>query len=492
MAEFTPATATAARAETPSGDVFDRLRQRAQERLRLFRDQPVTPLSARDLEKDLKALVEATGRELLEEELNRLEATAKAEAAPRVRYRGQTYRLNKKTRAEIATVFGPVTLWSFLYLSAEDGEPGLHPLHVQLGIEAGVTPLLAERVARWAVDFSQQEVRRWLAAEHGLRWSNDRLRRVLRAFRRAVVVFRSEAQAARLLYWLREAERSRGRHRPVLAVGRDGVMVPIRGQGYQEASAATLSVYDRRGKRLGTVYLGQMPEPHQETLTRELTALIQAVLQQWPGPPPRLAYVTDKGQAQDHYYRRVLRRLPHPRQAGLRLAWEWVLDFFHVCGYVSRLREALFAARGYGWYQRMRHWLRHRDQGVAHILRSALQHYNHRQLSEAAKQVFWKAYRYLRRHRRWMDYPRYRRQGLPLGSGVTEAACKTVFTQRLKRSGMRWHKESGQVIVDLRVLYLSGIWSDVVRTDLKSRLLPERLERASSQLRTPRIFKKAG
>ena len=26
----------------------------------------------------------------------------------------------------------------------------------------------------------------------------------------------------------------------------------------------------------------------------------------------------------------------------------------------------------------------------------------------------------------------------PIGSGVTEAACKTIFTQRFKRSGMKW------------------------------------------------------
>ena len=97
------------------------------------------------------------------------------------------------------------------------------------------------------------------------------------------------------------------------------------------------------------------------------------------------------------------------------------------------------------------------------MLRSAMQHLNRRPLTKAPKAEFWKAYRYLRRHGRWMDYARYRRLGLPIGSGVTEAACKTVFTQRLKRSGMRWHKESGQVIVDLRVLHLSGIWGAVVR-----------------------------
>jgi hypothetical protein len=71
-----------------------------------------------------------------------------------------------------------------------------------------------------------------------------------------------------------------------------------------------------------------------------------------------------------------------------------------------------------------------------------------------------------------MAYARYRRQGLPIGSGVTEAACKPVFTQRLKRSGMRWHKESGQVIVDLRVLHLSRIWDKAVRRDLDTRPLP--------------------
>src|SRR5207248_7931529 len=109
----------------------------------------------------------------------------------------------------------------------------------------------------------------------------------------------------------------------------------------------------------------------------------------------------------------------------------------------------------------------HRDQGVAQVLRSATQHSNRRELSQAATQAFWKAYRYLRRHSRWMDYARYRRLGLPIGSGVTEAACKTVFTQRLKRSGMRWHKEGGAVVIGLRVLVLSRIWPTVFRQRLQ-------------------------
>ena len=102
-----------------------------------------------------------------------------------------------------------------------------------------------------------------------------------------------------------------------------------------------------------------------------------------------------------------------------------------------------------------------------------MQHLDRRPMTKAQKAAFWKAYRYVRRHRRWMDYAGYRRRGLPIGSGVTEAACKTVFTQRFKRSGMRWHHESGQVILDLRTIYLSGIWEEAFAADLAARELPQ-------------------
>jgi type II secretory pathway component PulJ len=484
MAKFTRTNVVTASEETAGADIFERLQQRVQEIREKFRHQDVTPVATYQLEKDLKTALDQAGREILEEELNHLEPADKQQAAPRIRYHKATYRINKRTRAKIATSFGDIAVWSYYYLNEENGEPGLHPLHVRLGIVADTTPVLAERAARWAVDHSQREVRELLAAEHGLHWSNDRLRRVLREFRRLVVAYRAEAQAERLLKWLTEAERSRGRNRPVLAVGRDGVMVPMRkGGAYQEASAGTVSIYDRRRKRLGTVYLGQMPESHQLTMTEELTSLVKAVLLAWTGPEPRLVYVTDKGQAQDEYYRSVLKRMPHPRKPQQRLEWEWVLDYFHAAGYVGKLSEALFGKstkEGQRWFGRMRHWLRDRDHGVTQILRSAMQHFDRRQLTKAEEEEYWKAYLYLRKHSRLMGYARHRRYGLPIGSGVTEAACKTVFTQRIKRSGMRWGNEFGQIIVDLRVIYLSGIWSDVVSRELQARPQPQTIERTGS------------
>jgi hypothetical protein len=452
-----------------------------------FRNEPVTPQRFLELEQALRAVTDELCRQVLEQEANRLESDERAALPARIRWGKETYRINKKTPARIATRFGTITLRSFYYLNEEDGEPGLHPLHVQLGIGAGsATPALLERVARLSVDHTQSEVRVWLRREHNLVWSNTRLRAALAGFRQALLPFRADLQKARLLTWLEQAEKSRGRHRPVLAVGRDGIMVPMRRGSYQEASTATVTVYDRRRKRLGTVYLGQMPEEKQATLSRTLTDLLTATLTVWHGPVPRLAYVTDKGSAPDDYYWRVLRKMKHPRE-GRPLTWEWVLDFYHVCCYIGKMADALFgpeppeAAR---WFAKMRRWLREREQGAAQVLRSAMQLLDRRRMTKAQKAEFWKGYRYLRRHRRWMDYRGHRQRGLPIGSGVTEAACKTVFTQRFKRSGMRWHHDTAQVILDLRVLHLSGIWADACAADLASRDLPKPAQPGSHQAAT--------
>ena len=57
-----------------------------------------------------------------------------------------------------------------------------------------------------------------------------------------------------------------------------------------------------------------------------------------------------------------------------------------------------------------------------------------------------------------MRYSEYASNHIPIGSGVTEAACKTIFTQRLKLSGMRWSFEGARTIPNLRVILLSKTW----------------------------------
>ena len=65
--------------------------------------------------------------------------------------------------------------------------------------------------------------------------------------------------------------------------------------------------------------------------------------------------------------------------------------------------------------------------------------------------------KYFENQRGRMDYARYQELGLPIGSGVVEAACKTLATQRMKRSGMSW-ADGKQPILTIRSLQQSGRW----------------------------------
>jgi hypothetical protein len=107
--------------------------------------------------------------------------------------------------------------------------------------------------------------------------------------------------------------------------------------------------------------------------------------------------------------------------------------------------------------------------GVFRVLHSAAALAARRKLSARPRKEYRRAYNYLRARARHLRYHDYRRLGLPIGSGVTEAACKTLFTQRLKLSGMRWSAEGAQLILNLRSILLSGVWGPAYRAALQSR-----------------------
>jgi hypothetical protein len=485
-------------------DVFEVLIQALPQLLKLialirrFRREPVTPVRACAFETELAAIAREANRLIVEHEFNAIEPKRRDECPLRLQFAGEVYRRRPKSRKQVGTLFGEIELRRYLYQAVEPGEPALVPLEKQLGIETGLaTAALAERVGVLSAEHEQEQVRTVLQREHNVCWSVQSLRKVTATLRDGLAPFREEAQVNKLLELLNKAFASKGKHRPTLAAGRDGIHVPIRKQGYHEGSTATVSVCDRRGKRLGTVYLGQMPESGQATLSAQLTALLTKVLTRWHAagrPAPRLAYITDGGTHPKEYYQKVLRRMDDPWHAGRKLAWQWVLDFWHACCYVSKIAQMLFGAgaKASQWFAKWRHWLRDRRQGVTQVLRSVMWHYNNgRKLGKATTEDYWTAYRYLRKHAVWMKYWQYRGQGMPIGSGVTEAACKTVFTQRLKRSGMTWACEGGQVILDLRVLVLSKIWRAVHETYLRAKPQPTVVKSASQRVSQGHILKNA-
>ena len=63
---------------------------------------------------------------------------------------------------------------------------------------------------------------------------------------------------------------------------------------------------------------------------------------------------------------------------------------------------------------------------------------------------------YYKNHRHQMDYINYTEQHFPIGSGVTEAACKTLIKQRFCLAGMRWKQPGAAGILNLRALVLTA------------------------------------
>lgn len=439
----------------------------------------VTPEKACQFEESLQQLLRQVGREIVAYVYNSLESQQASELPDVLCFEGERYRRRTRTaNRKLATLFGSIVLWRFRYEALEAGLRCIFPLEIRLGIEAArATPALVSRVGQWSAQHTQKTVLELLKRDQGVSWSVKTLRKVTASLSAGLAEFRQAAQVQQVLGWLQQAQDGSGAHRPVLSVGRDGIFVPLRkDREYHEGATATLSVLDRRGRRLGTVYLGRMPEAGQRTLTQQLTALLHAVLVTWQGPLPRLEYVTDGGHHPTEYFQEVLKKMPDPRRPGHKLDWAWVVDYYHACGYISKMADALFGAgtrQALAWSHKMRHWLQHKRHGIYRVLHSAAAHRHSWQLTAEEAQAYDKAYAYLRKRMKFMDYAGYRRLGLAIGSGVTEAACKTIFTQRLKQSGMTWTLEGGQVIVDLRVIWLSGVWTHVHQTFLNSKPQPQ-------------------
>ena len=57
-----------------------------------------------------------------------------------------------------------------------------------------------------------------------------------------------------------------------------------------------------------------------------------------------------------------------------------------------------------------------------------------------------------------MRYPAFRAQGMHVGSGIAEAACKTVVSTRAKRAGMRWTPAGLDAVLAVRTKVLNDTY----------------------------------
>jgi len=142
-----------------------------------------------------------------------------------------------------------------------------------------------------------------------------------------------------------------------------------------------------------------------------------------------------------------------------------ILDFYHAAQYVWSVAHAVFpdADQAAVWARkRCRRLVRRGPQGLLRGLR-ALQRVGAKLLpTAAAQQAVAAALGYFGGHAGRMDYPGYRAQGLMIGSGPVEAACKVMVGGRLKGAGKRWTQLGADAVLAVRALVLGRRFDDLL------------------------------
>ena len=428
--------------------------------------------------------------ETFEQELHRLFVAAEREAlghelacfdldVPALDIDGERYHRVLRCATTYTSAVGPVRVERSLYRPGHGGGRAVCPLDLRAGIIEGAWTPWAAKQATWVVaHLTPQEGEELFALLGNMTPSKSTLDRLPKQ-----LSVHWEAQRPHLEATLRHQEAIPDAA-VAMAVSLDGVMAPMKdGQrhakrtqaraqgkapsgpaGYQEVGCATVSYYDRHGERLGTRRMARMPETNKATLKRQLTAEVMGALIQ--RPDLRVVKVADGAPDNWSYLGETL-------PFGVE-----VLDFYHA---TEHLGAALAAAYGEGTppYQErvetLRTVLRDDPQGVDKVL-GALSRLRTRY---PRRQAIHKALAYFREHRHRMPYAHLRAQNLPIGSGVVEAACKTLVSQRLKRSGMRWRTAGGQAILTFRALCQSErferAWPLLVRRYQRDVRLPQKV-----------------
>jgi hypothetical protein len=222
--------------------------------------------------------------------------------------------------------------------------------------------------------------------------------------------------------------------------------------GYREVGCGPLALYDGEGERLQTVQYARRPEPKKVTLGQQLQAEVHAIL--GACPDLRRVYLADGAASNWELLAEVERAVGGNPAESLQ-----IVDFYHACEHLKGGCEAIWGestARGHAEFARLRTLRKEADDGAERIIRTLTYHQG-RALGSRRKRIR-AALTYFRRQRGRMLYAVYQRQHLPIGSGVVEAACKTLVTQRLKGAGLAWTMAGGQAILTLRSLLQSGRW----------------------------------
>jgi hypothetical protein len=375
---------------------------------------------------------------------------------------GLRYRRKMRCEQPYTCQAGTVRVDRHLYVPAQGEGKAICPMEVRAGIVEGCwTPRAAKLMLRAVASTTPQEAEDLFEEFGGMRPSRSSLDRLPKKA--------SEVWEARRDEFERELRQTEvvPAEAVAVAVSLDGVQTPMKDAGrvetrsqadkrpqgpagYREVGCGTISFYDIYGDREGTTRYARMPEKKKVTLKAELEAELFSIFRTCPG----LAVALISDGAPDH--REFLKALAE--KLGIEDVY-LVLDIFHA---LERIKKALDAYHGEqtpesrAKFEECRIWLREEEDGVERVLRAL--RYRRDKSRGWKKRTIEAEIRYIEKRKDLMRYADLQEKNLPIGSGVMEAACKTLVTERMKRSGMSWGEDGGQAILTLRSLIQSKRW----------------------------------
>lgn len=409
-----------------------------------------------DFEEQLHRMVAAVEAEAVGEELARHDVDL-----PSVTIDGIPHRRVVRCESEYFTSAGPIRVERSLYATrTELGERAACPLELTAGVVEGKwTPRAAKQALWFVAHLTPQAVEELYQRLGGLmpsKTSLDRLPKKMSA--------RWEAEREQFEERLRETDEV---PKAAVAVGvsLDGVMVPMKDgerrekreeaaadgrrtrgpAGHREVGCGTVSFYDRDGEILSAIRLGRMPEASKATLKSMLKTELAWVLR--TRPDMKVVRLADG--AKDNWTFLDELEVEGPK----------VIDFFHAAEHLGTALDAAYgenSPKSRAQFEKLRHILRHESDGVEKVVRSIL----HLSSTHPHSNILKRELAYFRNGRHKMRYAELAAANLPIGTGVTEAACKTLATQRMKCSGMAWRHDGGQAILTLRAFIQSKRFDD--------------------------------
>lgn len=333
---------------------------------------------------------------------------------------------------EYQTPYGVVEVERYVYQSSRGGRI-FCPLEHQARIIRGATPLFASQLSHKYAQLNVRAVQTDLEQNHG--------RKVATSYIQNVADWVGSIALAKEEHWEYEMPVLKSSIATV-AVSLDGAMIPMADSaGYREAMVGTLSFYDHEGERQHSIYLGAAPEYGKQQFKQRLEREIVHAKEQFPAA--RYLGIADGAASNWSFLEQHTNRQ--------------LIDFFHATEYVGKIAQALYPQRNAeakraSWQHEHCHKLKHDPGALDELIAEAARLSQRRTLSQKLREGALSAWSYFTNHRHQMDYPGFIAESLPIGSGVTEAACKSLVKQRLCASGMRWKDKGAKIVLSLRAL----------------------------------------